>query len=374
MKRLDEMRGLACLGVVTFHAVSSEPSLRASSIAAGIQLLSYVRMPLFIAITGIIYGRKRQTQSLGWNGWVKRTARLLPPFLLLTLVCCGIDLAGGHGFPLASAILFGTWHLWYLQALAVVLLIVYAIERAWHPGSRGLWGAAIVAGGISASGLLAPVHLLSFDRGVDLLPHFLFGVVIGQAGSASLAPPVRRAIYVAGSAGLLAAAVGIASGTPWSSASLIGIAIGWAAILGLYRHMPAAPSFARLGCFSLPVFLWHLPVAAVLSGVLLNPLAIEPYTAVMLRIAFGIALPMVGVLVAERLAPRIIPIVGRRSRPDASPPRRWLYPQHEQASAEPALADQNSSSGGPSGSRRSSGGGPRSRSRRGPTAIDPSSF
>ncbi|MDP1027910.1 acyltransferase [Sphingomonas sp. KR1UV-12] len=319
MKRLDDMRGFACLMVVAFHAVGSEPTLRGSLVGSAIQLLGYVRMPLFIAITGFIYGYRRDAQVLSWEGWTKRTSRLVPPFVLLTLVCSAIDWEAGRSATPIRSLFYGMWHLWYLQALAVVLIVVYAGERAFHPGRRGLWLAALVAAAISAGGLFGTVQILSIDRSFYLLPHFLFGVVLGYHGREGLAWPMRLAIYVAGVVALAFAAAGIQSGTPWAGSSLIGVAIGWATVLSLSRHMPSYGLLTGIGRFSLPIFLWHLPLAAVLSAVLLHRVHLAVYVAVLLRVVVGIVTPMVAVLLAERYAPGAIIFIGRRSPVDRSP-------------------------------------------------------
>lgn len=55
--RIDETRGIACLLVLAFHAIGSEPGLGRSSWVYFADSLHFVRMPIFIAITGYLYGR-----------------------------------------------------------------------------------------------------------------------------------------------------------------------------------------------------------------------------------------------------------------------------------------------------------------------------
>jgi len=314
--RVDEVRGLACILVVVFHAVGSDPALANTAIAYLMQSFVFVRMPLFIAITGYLYGRQRGHRPLTPRGWARRTGRLAPPFLLASLICCAIDQVAGRGFHLGDALSFGAWHLWYLQALAMLLMIACLLDMTGRIENRHLWIVAGTALCVSASGLFADIRLFSIGRAIVLLPFFYTGAAIAAGG---ISRPHRNAIYAAGAAGMLLHLLSLAGMAPiWATSSLVAGAVGIAGFVAIGSMMPSSTLFRRLGAYSLPIYLWHLPASALLSAVVLNLIDAGPYAGLVLRVAVGVTAPTALCIVTQRVMPSMLVVVGRHSA-DRSP-------------------------------------------------------
>lgn len=317
--RIDETRGIACLLVLAFHAIGSEPGLGRSSWVYFADSLHFVRMPIFIAITGYLYGRTRGYRPLTPAMWSKRLSRLWPPFLLVTLIVGIIDKVAGRGFHPVDALLFGSWHLWYIQAIGVILGTMLFIELWISPGSRSLWIAAAIAGLVAASGVLADVRLLSIQRAICLMPHFLAGVALGSTPRENQPRLLKIAIYALGFLSLFATQLSLnGHGRVWAEGSLVATCLGLAGFLLIGTMAPRSCTLRGIGVHSLPVFLWHLPFYAVTSFVLLHRIHVEPHTAVLLKIAIGLAGPIQMARFVERNAPRATLLIGARD------PRRRL--------------------------------------------------
>lgn len=312
--RVDETRGIACLLVLTFHAIGSEPGLTRSSWAYFTESLHFVRMPIFIAITGYLYGRSRGHRPLTAALWWKRMSRLWPPFLLVTGVVGVMDMAAGQRFNPVHAIAYGSWHLWYIQALAVILASMAFIETFVSPTSAKLWVASAVAALIAASGILAPIDILSIERAACLLPHFLAGAALGSTRS-EVPKPLKITIYALGFLSLFLTQLSLAGlGRQWESGSLVATCLGLAGFMLVGTMAPESRPLRAIGVFSLPIFLWHLPFYAIVSFVLLHRIGAEPHWAVLTRIAVGLAGPMLLAYTVETKAPWATTLVGARDR------------------------------------------------------------
>lgn len=312
--RVDETRGIACLLVLTFHAIGSETGLSGSSWAYFTESLHFVRMPIFIAITGYLYGRSRGHRPLTAALWWKRMSRLLPPFFLVTGVVGLIDISGGHHFNPLHAIAYGSWHLWYIQALGVILASVAVIETFVSPTSGKLWVAAAVAALVAASGVLAPFNILSIAPAACLLPHFLAGAALGSTKS-EIPKPLKITIYALGFLSLFLTQLSLAGiGPHWESGSLVATCLGLAGFLLLGTMAPESKALRTIGVFSLPIFLWHLPFYAVAGFALLHRIGVEPHWAALTRIAVGLAGPMAMAYIVETKMPWASILVGARNR------------------------------------------------------------
>ena len=312
--KINELRGLACLLVLAFHAIGSEPMLRSDWFGYFAASLQFVRMPIFIAITGLLYGMSRGSQPLTWTGWRKRMMRLLPPYLLVTLVICTFNALQGSGFYLLPALFFGAWHLWYLLALGVILAAVVTIEMAFQLTSNKLWLAAALAALAAAMGVLGGVQEFAIARAVALLPFFLAGAAIGSAPKQQVATPTATLIYAAGFTALILHQLSLNGiGAHWERGSVVASALGMAGFLLVGVLCPASRRLRQIGVHSLPIFLWHLPIFAVVSGLVLHRVHPEPHIAVLIRIALGVIVSICFAECVELYAPDLAIWIGARS-------------------------------------------------------------
>ena len=331
--QIDEMRGFAILLVVLFHAVGSETGLATSFLGELNERLAFVRMPLFIAITGYLYGLERRTRPLNLFGWYKRSSRIFPPFILVIVICWIISTNSDAPFILINGLIFGAWHLWYLQALMVILLIVAMLEgfvkpnRNWH---LPLW--AIAAFLLSAYGLLNETLWLSIHKAIYLLPYFLVGATVGAMPGILQSSGFRYFVYICGLTALALNEVSLAgAGIIWTDVSLVAAAIGVASFLTLAMHMPTITTFRRLGAYSLPIFLWHLPLSAVTSFLMLNPMGIVGHPSVLAKILVGFTVPIAMSMMAARFAPALLVFVGKRVNSQTAIPFQSPLPTIDKA-------------------------------------------
>ena len=313
-KRIDELRGIACLLVLVFHSVASEPQLRGTLLAYSAESLRFIRIPIFIAISGVLYGLSRNQRPLTSGGWRKRVARLAPPFLLLTIVVKLIDAIGGNGFDILSALLFGAWHLWYLLALAVILIVIVALEKVILLSTGRLWMAAIIAALLASTGALSHVSFAAINHAAYLLPFFLAGAAIGSSPNNEVPTVGKVLIYGTGFLALMMHQLSLHGfGDKWQSGTLVASCLGLAGFMLAGVLCPESKPLRYIGIHSLPIFLWHLPVYAVASGLVLHRYHVEPHLAFCAKVMLGVAVPILFANTIERWLPRMASYVGARN-------------------------------------------------------------
>ena len=312
--KINELRGLACLLVLAFHAIGSEPSLRADVFGYFADSLQFVRMPIFIAITGVLYGMSRGSQPLTWAGWRKRMKRLLPAYLSVTLVICTFNVLQGGPSLILFALVYGAWHLWYVLALGVILAAVVVIEATVQLTSDKLWLAAALAASAAALGILGDVQTFAISRAVALLPFFLAGAAIGSAPKQQVASPLATLIYAAGFTALILHQLSLHGiGAHWERGSIVASSLGMAGFLLVGVLCPRSRRLRQIGVHSFPIFLWHLPIFALASGLVLHHLRPEPHLAVIIRIALGVIVSICFAQLVELYVPNLAIWVGARS-------------------------------------------------------------
>ncbi|MBQ1044660.1 MULTISPECIES: pyridoxal-phosphate dependent enzyme [unclassified Micromonospora] len=244
----------------------------------GEQLLP-LRMPLFFAISGIFAANAvARPWRLSGRPRIARNLYLYAVWLLIHTAL----LALAPGFPtdratnpgeLLAQLTVTPSNLWYLYALALYFVIAKALRRV-HPAV--LLTAAGVLSAVAATGLLDSPgnrgqvyqNLVFFLAGVHLKPY-----LTRWADGVS-----TRRLAAAGAAygiGLAAMALAGAQSRPgvYLLVSVAAVAFGLTAAARLARHRLAGPALARLGRRTLPVYVIHMPVLALLDRLLAAPVA-----------------------------------------------------------------------------------------------------
>lgn len=178
----DELKGLAILWVVFFHA-----QLGLSGVLGTVQKIGYGGVDVFLFLSGFgLYHSLEQSQQLG--PYLKRRAlRLLPaylPFCLLWL-CVMLPLYGlgtVQSVRMAMGNLFMLGYFagvpminWYVSALAVSLLVAPVLHAVLHGAKRLLVTAAVLLSVCFAIGLTF-VGTDSY-MAVSRLPIFVLGML-----------------------------------------------------------------------------------------------------------------------------------------------------------------------------------------------------
>lgn len=181
-RRLQALRGLACLMLVLYHVIGANGNrglrLQDGSLRLFVDILAAVRMPLFALIAGALYGRQPRTDRAAL---LDKFNRLMPPMLTV-----------GTLFAFTQALVPGTnaqvtdWrlmhivpvaHFWFLQSLFLVFALVMLIGRMGgfdRPRRFVAVFAAAATAYLSHPGFI----WLGVAGALYLLPFFLGGVAL----------------------------------------------------------------------------------------------------------------------------------------------------------------------------------------------------
>ncbi|MFC7246972.1 acyltransferase family protein [Catellatospora aurea] len=249
----------------------------------GEQLLP-LRMPLFFTISGVF-----ATTALArtWRQTARsRIAKFLYLYTAWLLIHTAI-LGTTPGFATARAdsslalleqLTITPSNLWYLYALAVYFVIAKALHRL--PRAAVLTAAAALSA-ITAAGVLATPgdrgglyqNLVFFLVGVYLRPHI-------ERWADTATGRRLTGCFFAYAGALIAMAVAGAQRWPgvWLAVGLIAVAFGITAAARLTRVPAVGGPLAALGRRTLPIYVIHMPVLALLHQLLHEPISTLGFT------------------------------------------------------------------------------------------------
>ncbi|MFF0251362.1 acyltransferase family protein [Micromonospora zamorensis] len=238
-----------------------------------------LRMPLFFTISGVFAANAAQRP---WRVVARsRIAGFLYLYAVWLLIHTAI-LAAAPQLPtdratsalgLLEQLTITPSNLWYLYALAVYFTIAKATRRA--PRALVLVPAALLSA-VAAAGLLATPgnraglyqNLVFFLAGLHLRPQ-----IQKWAATASR----RRLALTSGAYVLALAAMAVAGAQQWfgvwTAVSVAAVTFGVTAAARLARRSAISRPLARLGRITLPIYVVHMPVLAVLHRLLLVPVS-----------------------------------------------------------------------------------------------------
>jgi peptidoglycan/LPS O-acetylase OafA/YrhL len=281
--RVQTLRGLACLLLVTFHTVGSTAASGLhvpddSGYREFTNLFVHVRMPLFTFLSGLVYAYRplRSGQALRFFG--KKVRRLGVPLLVASTVLYGLHFAMDHRVPplsrLWSIYVFPYWHLWFVQALLLVFAALAVLESL---GALSTFRRFMMVFAVSlVLYLYGPVerqNVLGLHNATYLLPFFLWG--LGAHRYRGLLQ-TRRALIVTvvcfivtqGFHSYIVLTNALAPIDPAANRSAWNLLIGMSASLCALQLLPRVRLMERIGGSSYPIYLYHpIFAAAVISGV-----------------------------------------------------------------------------------------------------------
>lgn len=299
---IDTIRALAIVLVVLYHVIGSDPSVGLElapphPLRNLADILNEIHVPVFAAISGLVYAMKPP----GWSClpaflW-KKLLRLAVPGTVATITFAVALQVVATDFALPSPV----WHLavypfahfWFLQAL-MVLLTLTAITDAMTRG-HSAWLTLLLGSTALSAGFLPGTNLMALGGAVWLLPYFALGQLLWRYRS-----------WIAGQKAwfCILAAVGIAAGlgadlvqinafggvNPHHSAPE-NILLSMAVCLGIVA-IPALGWIAWLAAPSFVIYLYH-PLATSATRRALADLGIENYGIhIVLGVAAGVAVPL----------------------------------------------------------------------------------
>lgn len=282
--RIETLRGLACILLVSFHVIGSDP-------AAGLKveddsyfrvlsdLIVHLRMPLFAFLSGFVYAF-RPARAGAYKPFVaKKVKRLLLPMVTVATVFFGVQ----HLTPGASS--SSQWsdlpkiyilpyaHFWYLQASFLIFALVGALDTFIDSRWRIIQAAIFFFSVVLQIYLLDISSFFSLNQAFFLLPYFLAGVYTKRMKLLGCPPlALQRAtaviflitfsIHSLGCFGIL--------GQPLTSNTFLSALLSLSAMLLLSWWTPHFRFLARIGSFSFTIYLYHVFFTAAARIILLT--------------------------------------------------------------------------------------------------------
>jgi hypothetical protein len=306
---IDELRGFACILLVSLHVIGHNPEVgmrleEGSLFRYAAESWSFVRMPLFTFISGLVYAFRPARIEYLPDFFNKKLRRLgipllvvAPLFFILQAITPGTT-ATPDWFEFLTIPVLPYQHFWYLQALLLIFFVVGTLDAmGWlfRPAVFAGLSAVAVALNLTVANTLEPeVDIFSISQAAYLFPYFLLGVAFTRFHDTLSAAPVRLTVVVVLIAGTLIhqAALWDLITVDTERTSILGLLCGTTASLVLVRFMPKASLFRTIGKHSYAIFLHHMFFQAACRIVLMR-LGAEDWQIFVLAVAGGCIGPMV---------------------------------------------------------------------------------
>jgi fucose 4-O-acetylase-like acetyltransferase len=273
---VESLRGVAMMLVVAGHVIGSDST---GGLTVGDDstwrffylALEDVRMPLFSVLSGFVYAYRPVLSPAGMRQLVRaKVRRLLVPYLVVGTVFffSQMVMPGAHRRPtiddLGVAYLFGYGHLWFLQAIFLVFVIVSFMDsigalvafRSWAIATTGACALFVVLA------IPPEASIFSVDRALRLLPFFLLGYGLHRFSRQLLQARVQIASFVLLMPiyALRIRQIVVYGNVPGMPIRALSLAVGTLATVLLFaaRNRLASNLLVRLGGFSFGIYLLHV--------------------------------------------------------------------------------------------------------------------
>ncbi len=304
-QRVETLRGLACILLVTYHVIGAQPSEGLHIENGPLRVLNdgfaFLRMPLFTFLSGIVYGFRPFTGN-SRAFLIGKARRLLIPMIVV-----------GTLFALVQAAVPGTnstvekWyllhilpfkHFWFVESLFWIFLLIWVLDRSQLIGKSSnfflVWlSAAVLYLFVGGPGWFA------IDGAIYLLPYFLAGLAVSRFDlQPQLDRPVLRTSLIA-----LALLSMIMIGRPEPNHDLRNIwaLIAGVSLCGLCLSMQLNVAWlSKIGSYSYTIYLFHVFFTAgsriVLQSMEVNLLPLQLFG--------GLLVGIVGPMIVDKIASR----------------------------------------------------------------------
>jgi len=299
--RIDTLRGLACIFLVSYHVIGNTPSnglhIETGFLREVNDLLATVRMPLFTFLSGMVYAFRPLSDN--WPKFLKGKARrLLIPMLVV-----------GTLFAVIQAIVPGTnnkidnwWllhiypvqHFWFVEALFWVFVFIIPLELNKLLNNRLVTCLIILA--FLALAVGQPyTKILAFKGFIYLTPFFLLGMSIVRFNILPL--PVLPSVV--GFLGIMAIVYFSTNGI--AGKSLLGCVIGIVSCYFLLGMKLEVSWLARVGLYSYSIYIFHVFFTAA-SRIIISKLFYVPEEVnFLIGVLFGVMGPISVYFVAKKI-------------------------------------------------------------------------
>lgn len=314
--RVQTLRGLACLLLVSFHTVgaSAASGLHVSDDSwyrGFTNLFVHIRMPLFTFLSGLVYAYRPLRPGQALRFWRGKVRRLGVPLVVASTVLYGLHFAMHHQVPPPSRMwtiyVFPNWHMWFVQSLLVVFAALVVLESL---GALSTFRRFVIVLTLSLLlylfGPLEGLNVFGLRNATYLLPFFLWGLGAHRyrhqlQGSRALIVGVVCFIVSQGFHSYIVLTRTLAPIDSIAMRSVWSLLIGMSAGLCALQLLPRMRLMEQIGGFSYPIYLYHpIFVAAVITGAGALP-TLPMNLLFVVAGAAGIAGPMLMRLAARRI-------------------------------------------------------------------------
>jgi len=268
--RIDSLRGIAIVLMIAGHVIGGMHVAASSGWTFSYALFADLRMPLFTALSGFVYGPRPVSSLPAYGPFVwKKTRRLLVPLVTVgSLFIVLQSLVPGTNSDVALSeiwrlYVFGMGHFWFLQAIFLIFLVVGLADAAGWLQFRGAGPWLLAFAALAAVCIRVPLQwdIFSVSRAIYLLPFFMAGYLLSQ-GALDRAASVKKLMPCVALI-LLTVRGNVVSGLivlPQAVDSALGVTLGLTGVasLILWRDYIRWKPLAWLGVFSFGIYLFHI--------------------------------------------------------------------------------------------------------------------
>jgi glucans biosynthesis protein C len=309
--RVQTLRGVACLLLVSFHVIGSHATsglrVDADSIYRQFSnLFIHLRMPLFTFLSGFVYAYRPATRAYAGTFAGKKLRRLLLPLLcvstlyfLLTFV---VPDSTGR-LPLQQMwriYLFPYVHFWFLQAIILVFAVVVVLESLQLLANIRRYAivlAMALALHLCVGQLNDATSLFSAVHAAYLVPFFLLGLGANRFRAVLLRPLCVWISFICFLGAMTIHSITVAAhGQIAEPGTVLGLIIGVSGTLTLIHIVPRCRPLELLGAYSFTIYLFHPFFVAAARSIL----KLTQVTSTELGFVLGMAAGLLGPPVLER--------------------------------------------------------------------------
>lgn len=334
---IQSLRGIAVVLMVAGHVIGSHAGVGLtvaddSGWRYFYRALQDLRMPLFTVLSGYVYAYRPVRAPSGMTALVTgKVRRLLVPFVVVCTVFFLVQLVvpDTHERPelseLPAAYLFGYQHLWFLQAIFLIFLLVGALDAFGVLNSFRSW--ALVTLATFAVFVLVRVpdaaDVFSLNGFFRLLPFFLLGYAAHRYPAQLLQPRVLVSATVLFLPVYALRLYNIGADVEWPAiptrALSLAVAVLVVVTLLAVRRYLASRFLVWLGGFSFAIYLLHVFGSAG-ARIVAGRLGVDSTPALFaIGLVCAIALPIVFELLFGRFALVSWAVLGQKPRRPSSP-------------------------------------------------------
>jgi peptidoglycan/LPS O-acetylase OafA/YrhL len=341
---VQSLRGVAVLLMVMGHVIGSDATRGLRVGDESWWRLSYLfledlRMPLFATISGVVYAFRPVMSNSGQGDLIRgKVRRLLVPLVVVGTVLFATKLVVPHVNQRPDPrsfwriYLFPFEHLWFLQAIFLVFVVVALLDAGGRLASPRSWAPTFGAACVLSVVVQLPSgwEVFSADGMLRLLPFFLGGLglwrfreTIDQRRWLLWSLPAFAAVYSLRLALLLAHMP-----LSWSVDRALSVTVGLAGLLSIFlaRHTVQNRILAWIGGYSFGVYLLHV-FAVAATRMALDHLGVRSEAALFgVCLLAGVTAPIVFEMALGTYGFVSWSVLGQKPRPRRAPLVRGFSP------------------------------------------------